>query len=70
MASLAAESKGLIDEIDRIGKATAFNGQLLLDGSFRSLQLQDGANVDQTIRMGKLPMCAPPACPQMAWRSR
>ncbi|MFN7693585.1 MAG: flagellin [Burkholderiales bacterium] len=54
LASLSAESKGLINEIDRIGKAAAFNGQLLLDGSFRSLQLQVGANVDQTIRMGPL----------------
>lgn len=70
MASLAAESKGLIDEIDRIGKATAFNGQLLLDGSFRSLQLQDGANVDQTIRMGKLLDVRAASLPTDAWRSR
>ncbi len=50
-ATLDAEVQQLKLEIDRIATTTTFNGQLLLDGSLGSTQLQVGAMANQTISM-------------------
>jgi flagellin len=48
-ASLDAEVQQLIQELDRIAKTTTFNGQPLLDGSMRNVELQVGSQANQTI---------------------
>lgn len=50
-ATLDAEVQQLKLEIDRIATTTTFNGQLLLDGSLGSTELQVGAMANQTISM-------------------
>lgn len=47
-ASLNAEARQLIDEIQRIAEQTHFNGTKLLDGSFGKKVLQIGANAGET----------------------
>jgi flagellin len=48
-ATLNAEVKQLVSELDRIAKSTSFNGQNLLDGSLGNVSLQVGAEANQTI---------------------
>jgi Flagellin and related hook-associated proteins len=48
-ATLDAEVQQLIQELDRIAKTTTFNGQPLLDGSMRKVELQIGSQANQTI---------------------
>ena len=48
-ATLNAESKQLVAELDRIAKSTSFNGQNLLDGKLGNIKLQVGAEANQTI---------------------
>jgi len=48
-ATLNAESKQLVAELDRISKATSFNGQNLLDGKLGEVKLQVGSEANQTI---------------------
>lgn len=48
-ATLNAESKQLVSELDRIAKSTSFNGQNLLDGKLGKVNLQVGAEANQTI---------------------
>ncbi|RZA05448.1 MAG: flagellin, partial [Moraxellaceae bacterium] len=48
-ATLNAESKQLVAELDRISKSTSFNGQNLLDGKLGEVKLQVGAEASQTI---------------------
>lgn len=50
-ATLDAEVKQLILELDRIAETTSFNGQKLLDGSLGKVQLQVGADANQTIEL-------------------
>jgi flagellin len=45
-AAIGNEAKGLVEELDRISKATNFNGIQLLDGSVPTLNFQIGANGD------------------------
>jgi len=52
--TLDAEVQQLIQELDRIGKSTSFNGQKLLDGSLGKVNLQVGPDQNQTITM-KIP---------------
>ncbi|HWV13785.1 MAG TPA: flagellin [Cellvibrio sp.] len=52
--TLDAEVQQLIAELDRIATSTAFNGQKLLDGSLGKVDLQVGAEANQTITM-KIP---------------
>jgi flagellin len=47
-ASLNAEARQLVDEIQRIAEQTHFNGTKLLDGSFGKKVLQIGANAGET----------------------
>ncbi len=51
-AALNAEVSQLLAEVQRVGQATQFNGQNLLDGTFSSAQFQVGANANQTISFG------------------
>ena len=51
-AALNAESAQLLQEIQRNGLTTQFNGQNILDGTFSSAQFQVGANANQTISFG------------------
>ncbi|BCA79145.1 flagellin domain-containing protein [Desulfuromonas sp. AOP6] len=51
-ASLDAEFKQLISEIDRIATDTEFNGTKLLDGTFTAQAFQVGADSGQTISVG------------------
>ncbi|MBT3197207.1 MAG: flagellin, partial [Gammaproteobacteria bacterium] len=51
-ASLDAEFKQLQDEIDRIAEDTKFNGQSLLDGKMTNIDLQIGADSNQTVSFG------------------
>ena len=51
-AALNAESSQLLQEIQRNGLTTQFNGQNILDGTFSSAQFQVGANANQTISFG------------------
>ena len=48
-ATLNAEVKQLVSELDRIAKSTSFNGQNLLDGSLGNVSLQVGSEANQTI---------------------
>jgi len=48
-ATLDAEVKQLIGELDRIAETTSFNGQNILDGSTGKIELQVGAQANQTI---------------------
>jgi len=48
-ATLNAEAKQLVAELDRIAETTSFNGQKLLDGTLGKVDLQVGANAGQTI---------------------
>ena len=48
-ATLDAEVKQLVAELDRIAETTSFNGQKLLDGSQDDIKLQVGSERDQTI---------------------
>jgi flagellin len=50
--ALNTEVNQLIEEIQRVGVSTQFNGQNLLDGSFQSAQFQVGANANQTLNVG------------------
>ncbi|MBV6388952.1 MAG: Flagellin [Nitrosomonas europaea] len=47
--ALQKEVTQLIDEIQRVGEQTSFNGTKLLDGNFASQIFQVGANKDETI---------------------
>ncbi|MFN3244198.1 MAG: flagellin [Planctomycetota bacterium] len=47
--TLDEEFQVLVDEIDRIGRSTAFNGINLLDGSSSTVTFQVGAGTDQTV---------------------
>ena len=51
-AALNAESAQLLQEIQRNGLTTQFNGQNILDGTFSAAQFQVGANANQTISFG------------------
>jgi flagellin len=48
-ASLQAEAKQLLEEIDRVAGQTSFNGSKLLNGSFKAQTFQVGANANETI---------------------
>jgi flagellin len=48
-ATLNAEAQQLVAELDRIAETTSFNGQKLLDGTLGKVDLQVGANANQTI---------------------
>lgn len=48
-STLDAEVKQLTKELDRIAKATSFNGQNILDGSVKKVELQVGTQAGQTI---------------------
>ena len=52
--ALQSEVIQLRDEIDRVAKNTAFNGQKLLDGSFSASTFQIGANSGETITVAAL----------------
>ncbi|MEX0603776.1 flagellin [Marinobacter sp.] len=47
--ALNQETNALIDEVNRIGSATQFNGQNVIDGTLDELVFQVGANAGQTI---------------------
>ncbi|GAB1268726.1 hypothetical protein NBRC116493_19790 [Aurantivibrio infirmus] len=48
-ATLDAEVQQLVAELDRIADVTTFNGQKLLDGSLKNVELQVGSQANQTI---------------------
>jgi flagellin len=50
-STLDAEVKQLTKELDRIAKSTSFNGQNILDGSVKKMELQVGTQAGQTIEM-------------------
>ncbi len=50
--ALNSEVNQLLDEIQRVGVSTQFNGTNLLDGSFQAEQFQVGANSNETIDSG------------------
>lgn len=50
-ATLDAEVQQLVSELDRIAKSTSFNGQNILDGSMKDVNLQVGAQANQTIKI-------------------
>lgn len=50
-ATLNAEVQQLKAEVDRIAETTSFNGQTLLDGSLGQVDLQVGAEANQTISL-------------------
>ena len=52
--ALQNEVSQLRDEIDRVAKTTAFNGQKLLDGKFSAATFQVGANSGETITVAAL----------------
>ena len=52
--ALQAEVGQLRDEINRVAKQTAFNGQKLLDGSFTASTFQIGANSGESITVAAL----------------
>jgi flagellin len=52
--TLDAEVKQLVAELNRIAASTSFNGQKLLDGTLGKVDLQVGADANQTITM-KIP---------------
>jgi flagellin len=47
--ALQAETKQLLQEIDRVANQVQYNGQNLLDGGFNSKTFQVGANAGQTL---------------------
>ncbi|NMT65246.1 flagellin N-terminal helical domain-containing protein [Marinobacter orientalis] len=49
--ALNQETQALIDEVNRIGSATQFNGQNVIDGTLDELVFQVGANAGQTINV-------------------
>lgn len=51
-ATLDAEFKQLTEELDRISETTTFNGQKILDGGVGEVDLQVGANANETISFG------------------
>jgi flagellin len=52
--SLDAEVQQLIDELNRIGNTTTFNGQRVLDGSFIQSFFHVGANARETITLSSI----------------
>ncbi|MDZ7924543.1 MAG: flagellin [Marinagarivorans sp.] len=48
-ATLDAEVKQMVSELDRIAKTTSFNGQNILDGTLGKVALQVGSQANQTI---------------------
>lgn len=50
-ATLDAEVQQLVSELDRIAKSTTFNGRNILDGSMGKVDLQVGAQANQTISL-------------------
>lgn len=52
--ALQSEVTQLLDEIDRVGNQTAFNGKKLLDGSFSGQVFQVGANAGETITLSAI----------------
>jgi flagellin len=50
-ATLNAESKQLVAELNRIAGSTSFNGQNLLDGKLGNVDLQVGSSANQTISL-------------------
>jgi flagellin len=50
-ATMDAEVQQLVQELDRIAKSTSFNGKNILDGSLKKMDLQVGADANQTISM-------------------
>lgn len=52
--ALQAEVTQLLNEIDRVGNQTAFNGKKLLDGSFSGQVFQVGANAGETITLSAI----------------
>lgn len=50
-ATLDAEVQQLVAELDRIADVTTFNGQNLLDGSLKNIELQVGSQANQTISL-------------------
>ncbi|MDO3382606.1 flagellin N-terminal helical domain-containing protein [Gilvimarinus algae] len=50
-ATLDAEVKQLVSELDRIAETTSFNGQKLLDGTLGKVDLQVGAQANETISL-------------------
>ena len=48
-AALQRDIDSIVDAIDRMAKASEFNGIKLLDGSFTSKQIQYGARADQAL---------------------
>ena len=50
-ATLDAEVQQLVQELDRIATSTTFNGRNILDGSMGKVDLQVGAQANQTISM-------------------
>lgn len=50
-ATLDAEVQQLVSELDRIATTTSFNGQNILDGSLGKVDLQIGAQANQTIQL-------------------
>lgn len=53
-AALQQEVSQLVQEIDRVGAQTDFNGVKLLDGSFNAQSFQVGANANETISISSL----------------
>ncbi|HEV7848751.1 MAG TPA: flagellin [Mycetocola sp.] len=51
-AAISTEASALVDELDRIGQSTNFNGIALLDGSQASLKFQVGADGDASSQIG------------------
>ena len=50
-ATLSAEVKQLVAELDRIAETTSFNGLNILDGSLGKVNLQVGSEANQTIEL-------------------
>jgi flagellin len=48
-ATLDAEVQQLVAELDRIAETTSFNGQKILDGTLGSVDLQIGAEANETV---------------------
>lgn len=50
-AALDAEVQQLVSELDRISQTTTFNGRTIFDGSMKDVDLQVGAQANQTINL-------------------
>ncbi len=50
-AQLETEARSIVTEIDRVSRATKFNGRALLDGSADGLAIQAGVDADDTITL-------------------